>query len=140
MARNTPGPNAGTISDLLYQALVLAADGQASLAVTNTDGTAISGGGGGGGSTNVNLYTGQKTVTASAAQITASSHSLSNGMIVKCLSTNSAAIYVGLTGVLTTTGDAIEPGEARGYAVSNTNLLYIISVASTTDKITWSGN
>lgn len=90
--------------------------------------------------TSANLYTGQQTVGTSQVQITASSNALINGMIVKALSTNSAAIYVGKTGVTTGTGDVLEPGEARGYAVNNTNLLYIISVASTTDKVSFSGN
>lgn len=91
-------------------------------------------------STSANLYTGQKTVGTSQVQVSSSSHALNNGVIIKSLSTNSAAIYVGLTGVTTSTGDIIEPGEARGYAVSNTNLLYIISVASTTDIVSFSAN
>lgn len=90
--------------------------------------------------TSANLYAGQQTVSTSQVQVSSSSHTLSNGIIVKALSTNSAAVYVGLTGVTTSTGDIIEPGEARGYAVNNTNLLYIISAASTTDKISFSAN
>lgn len=98
------------------------------------------GGGGGGSGTNANLYTGQKTVSTSAVQISSSSHALSNGILVKAPSTNADVIYVGLTGVTTGTGDMLEPGETRGYAVNNTNLLYIISPTSTTDIITYSGN
>jgi len=96
--------------------------------------------GGGGGGTSANLYTGQQTVNTSQVQVSSSSHSLSNGIIVKSISTNLANIYVGLTGVTTSTGDVLEPGEARGYAVNNTNLLYIISPTSSTDKVTFSGN
>ena len=95
---------------------------------------------GGGGSTSSNLFTGQATVNTTAVQVSAASHSLSNGIILKAPSTNSANIYVGLTGVTTSTGDILEPGESRGYPVNNTNLLYIISVASTTDKVSYEGN
>lgn len=92
--------------------------------------------------TSASLFTGQATSNgATPVQITAGSHALSNGIIVKSLSTNNASgVYVGLTGVATTTGDLIEPGESRGYAVNNTNLLYIVTAASTTDVVTFSAN
>lgn len=90
--------------------------------------------------TNANLYTGQVTVNTSQVQVSSSSHALTNGIILKAPSTNAANIFVGLTGVTTSTGDMLEPGDARGYAVNNTNLLYIISATSNTDLITYSGN
>lgn len=90
--------------------------------------------------TNANLYTGQKTVNTTAVQVSITSHSLSNGIIIKAPSTNSAAIYVGVLGVTTANGDMLEPGESKGYAVNNSNIPYIISVASTTDIVTWSAN
>lgn len=86
------------------------------------------------------LYTGQVTVSTTQVRVSSVSNTLSNGIIIKALSTNTAAIYVGLTGVTTTTGDILEPGERAGYAVNNTNLLWIISVASTTDKISYAAN
>lgn len=92
------------------------------------------------GGTNSHCYTNQVTVNTTQVQISAVSHTLSNGIIIKAPSTNSDNIYVGLTGVTTTTGDMLEPGEVRGYAVSNLNLLYIISASSTTDIISYSGN
>lgn len=92
------------------------------------------------GNTNANMYTGQQTVNTTQVQISGSSHSLNNGMIVKSLSTNAANIEVGLTGVTATTGDILEPGESRWYPVNNTNLLYIISATSTTDKISYEAN
>lgn len=101
---------------------------------------AVGGGGGGGSSTSATLYTGQATVNTTQVQVSGTSHALTNGIVIKAPSTNSAPIYVGLTGVTTTTGDVLEAGESRGYALNNTNLLYIISAASTTDKVTWSGN
>lgn len=84
------------------------------------------------------LLTGQATVNTTQVQVTATSKALVNGIVIKSLSTNSSGgIYVGLTGVTTSTGDLIEPGERVGYPVANANLLYIISAASTTDKVTF---
>jgi hypothetical protein len=98
------------------------------------------GGGGGGGGTSSTLHVGQRTVSTSQIQISTTSKTLSNGVIIKSLSTNSATIYIGLTGVTTSTGDILEPGESRGYMVNNINLLYMISAASTTDIISYEGN
>jgi hypothetical protein len=86
------------------------------------------------------LATGQQTVNTTAVQVSSTNKSLSNGVVIKSPSTNGANIYVGLTGVTTGTGDILEPGEARGYAVSNTNLLYIISISSTTDIVSFSAS
>lgn len=90
--------------------------------------------------TNANCYTGQVTVNTTQVQLNASSHALNNGIVIKALSSNAVNIIVGLTGVTATTGDIIEPGESRGYAVNNTNLLYIISASSTTDKVSYGAN
>lgn len=109
--------------------------------VLNPDGSNISGGSGGGsGGVTATQYTGQATVGTSAVQVNSSSHTLTNGIIIKAPSTNAANIIVGLTGVTTTTGDIIEPGESRGYSVNNTNLLYIISPTSTSDIISYSAS
>lgn len=110
------------------------------VAVDPATGAILVEGGGGGSTTTANLYTGQVTVNTTQVQVNSSSHTLSNGVIIKAPSTNSGNIYVGKTGVTSSTGDVLEPGEARGYAVNNTNLLYIISAASTTDIITYSAN
>lgn len=90
--------------------------------------------------TNANCFTGQVTVNTIQVQISASSNALLNGIIVKSLSTNSGNIYVGKNGVTTATGDVLEPGESRGYAINNLNLLYIISAASTTDIVSYEAN
>lgn len=84
------------------------------------------------------FYSGQQTVNTTQVQVTSTPHTLSNGMRIKAPSANLATIYVGATGVTTSTGDALEPGESVVWPVNNTNILYIISVASTTDTITWS--
>jgi hypothetical protein len=135
------GPNhvpllAGWASDNSGVAVPVAVDPATGAVLTEGSG----GGGGGGSSTNANCYTGQVTVNTTQTEVSTSSHTLTNGIIIKAPSTNVANIYIGLTGVTTSTGDILEPGDVRGYAVNNTNLLYIISVASTTDIISYSGN
>lgn len=86
------------------------------------------------------LYTGQRTVNTSQVQLSVTSKPVTNGIIIKALSTNAANIYVGTTGVTTTTGDILEPGESRGYPISNVNLLYIISGSSITDVVSYEGS
>lgn len=93
-----------------------------------------------GATTTAAQYTGQQTVNTSQVQLSSASHALINGLVIKSLSTNSGIIYVSLTGVTASTGDILEPGERLGFAVSNTNLLYIISAASTTDKVSFSAS
>lgn len=92
------------------------------------------------GNANANMFTGQVTVNTTQVQLSGANNTLSNGVIIKALSTNISPISVGLTGVTATTGDLLAPGDARGYAVSNTNLLYIISGTSTTDSVSYSAN
>lgn len=110
------------------------------VAVDPATGALLSEGSGGSGGTSSTLYTGQQTVNTTQVQLSASSKTLSNGVIIKAPSTNSGIIYVGKTGVTTSTGDILEPGESRGYPISNVNLLYIISAASTTDTVSYEGN
>lgn len=105
-----------------------------SLNTTISSGTIVATG------TNANLYTGHATVNTTQVQVSPTSHTLVNGLIVKTPSTNGAIVYVGLVGVTTSTGDILEPGESRGYPVNNTNLIYIISASSTTDIVSFEGN
>lgn len=76
----------------------------------------------------------QKTVSTTAVQLSASSTIPTNGIIVRALSTNAASIFVGGSGVTTSTGFELVAGESMSFT-ANLNTLYIISVASTTDKI-----
>lgn len=79
---------------------------------------------------------GQKTVNTTAVQISASSTIPTNGIIIRNLSTSAASIFVGGSGVTTSNGFELVPGEATSFTC-NLNTLYIISAASTTDKICW---
>lgn len=84
------------------------------------------------------ILSGQKTVTASASAL--ASNALTNGVVVKADPNNGAAIYIGPSGVTTATGYKLNPGDAISFAVTNTSALFIISVASTTDTISFTGN
>lgn len=79
---------------------------------------------------------GQKTVSTTAVQVSASSTVPQNGILIEALSTNSASIFVGGTGVLTTTGFELQPGQSAPFTC-NLNTLFIVSAASTTDKVCW---
>lgn len=98
-----------------------------------------SSGGGGGSTTNANIYTGQQTSNTSAVQLTASSQTLTNGVILQALSTNTASIFVGANGVGVGTGFELQAGQATSVAANNMNLVYVIG-SNNTDKICWIGN
>lgn len=48
---------------------------------------------------------------------------------------NSAAIYIGATGVTSATGDELYPGDTRSFELSNTNIVFSIS-ATASQKLT----
>lgn len=79
---------------------------------------------------------GQKAVSTTAVQLSASSTIPTNGILVEALSTNTASIFIGGSGVTTSTGFELQPGQIVPFTC-NLNTLYIISVASTTDKAAW---
>ena len=83
------------------------------------------------------LFSGQQAVTGSAA--TLASQPLSKGMCITALSTNSISVYIGPSGVTTSTGIELPAKASYCLAVSNANAVYVI--ASTTGaSVTWSGN
>ena len=77
---------------------------------------------------------GQTTSNTTQVQLTASSIVPSNGVTIQALSTNTASIFVGITGVLTTTGFELQAGQQMQFAPTNANLMYIIG-ANATDKV-----
>jgi len=68
---------------------------------------------------------GQTSVGVAAAPI--SSNTLSVGVIIQALSTNTASIFIGPSGVTTSTGFELQPGQATSIAITNTNVIYAIS-------------
>lgn len=77
------------------------------------------------------VVSGQVSSGATATQLAA--HALTSGLVVlSCPTANTAPVYVGPTGVTTTTGLPINPGQAVPFIVSNTNALFVISAAAQT--------
>jgi hypothetical protein len=69
----------------------------------------------------------QQAVTASAVALPSNS---SHSFCLQSLPSNSITIYVGPSGITTSTGFALQPGQSACWQLSNTNLVYVI--ASTT--------
>lgn len=88
------------------------------------------------GSTSHAVNVGQVTVGTTAVQLATSSTVPTNGIIIGALSTNTASIFIGGSGVSTTNGMEILPGGSVPFTC-NLSTLYIISASSTTDKIWW---
>lgn len=83
------------------------------------------------------ILSGQQAVTASAVAL--ATHTLAKGICVNALSTNSISVFVGPSGVTTSTGFELTAKAGYCVAVANSNAIYVI--ASTTGaSVTWSGN
>ena len=82
------------------------------------------------------LVYGQTTSGTSQVNLNATSHVPTNGVIVQALSTNIASVFVGITGVTTSTGFELVAGQSITLTPTNSNLLYIIG-ANATDKVCW---
>jgi hypothetical protein len=83
------------------------------------------------------VVSGQQAVTASAVAL--SNVTLTKGICVEALSTNSISVFIGPSTVSTTTGIELPAKASYCVSVSNANQLFVI--ASTTGaSVTWSGN
>jgi hypothetical protein len=69
----------------------------------------------------------QQAVTATAVALASNS---SHSFCVEALSANTISVYVGPSGVTTSSGAQLQPGQSICWTLSNTNLVYVI--ASTT--------
>lgn len=83
------------------------------------------------------LVNGQQTVTTSAVALP--SGALTEGVIVEALSTNTLSVFVGGTGVTTSTGYELQPGASVGIAVDNASRIYV-RCASGSPVVTWVGS
>lgn len=71
---------------------------------------------------------GQKTVTTAGTDVVlAGSNALVIGVTVKALAGNTGLIYVGLTGVTSSTGFELSAGEQIFIPITNTNVIFIDS-------------
>lgn len=74
------------------------------------------------------MVVGQQSVGLSAIQL--SSNQIYLGVTVKASNSNSGTIYVGITGVTSSTGFELGAGESVTIPVDNTNKIYLISDAA----------
>jgi len=75
------------------------------------------------------FYSGQKTSTGTAVALS-TSQAISNGVIVQALSTNAGLVYIGPSGVTTSTGFQLQPGQATSVAVNNLSTVFVIAATS----------
>ena len=79
---------------------------------------------------------GQQTSNTSAVQLSASSTVPTNGIVIEALIANAAVVYIGGSGVTTSTGFQLSPGQSLTLTC-NLNTIYVIG-SNATDKVCWS--
>ena len=82
---------------------------------------------------NAAVLSGQQAVTGSAVAL--ATHASKN-VCVKSLIGNNLTVYVGPTGITTSTGMELAPGDSVCLPVSNTNLLFVIA-STTGSSVSW---
>jgi hypothetical protein len=82
------------------------------------------------------INVGQTTSNTAQVQLHAGSIHVTNGVLVQGLSTNTASVFLGATGVTTATGFELQAGQATPFSCSDINLLYVIG-SNNTDKVCW---
>jgi hypothetical protein len=86
------------------------------------------------------FVTGQQAITGAAAKLNAGSPTnLSKGFRLKNLSTSTAPMFYGNSGVTTTTGDELAPGESVVLPIADLSTVYVIATTSGTTKVSWVG-
>jgi hypothetical protein len=89
------------------------------------------------GTTLAGVNIGQTTSNTVAVQLTASSIVPTNGVLIEALKANISTVYIGGSGVTTSTGFELQAGQAMSLAPTNINILYVIG-SNNTDKVCWS--
>lgn len=87
------------------------------------------------GTTPAIVNVGQKASNITAVQLSAASTVPTNGIIVQAISTNTASVFIGGLGVLTSTGYELQAGQAAPFT-ANLNTLYVIGTNGT-DRVCW---
>ena len=89
------------------------------------------------GTPSATINIGQTTSAVTATQLTASSIAMTNGVVIQALSTNTASVFIGNSGVTTANGFELTAGSSLTISPSNINLVYVIGT-NATDKVCWS--
>jgi len=76
------------------------------------------------------VKSGQKTYTSGSAVAIATTDTLKNGLIIQALSTNTVSVFVGPSGVTTSTGFELQAGQATSIAIADPSTVFIVASAS----------
>ena len=82
---------------------------------------------------------GAKSIGTSAAALSTSTVPLVAGLTVKSITGNGGVVYVGITGVTTSTGYPLAAGESVPVGATNPAEVFVIGSAGTQD-VRWIGN
>ena len=105
--------------------------------ITNTSFASTQSGTWNTGTPSATINIGQTTSAVTATQLTASSIAMTNGVVIQALSTNTASVFIGNSGVTTANGFELTAGSSLTISPSNINLVYVIGT-NATDKVCWS--
>jgi hypothetical protein len=76
---------------------------------------------------NSTVFSGQQAVTASAVALASNA---AKGVCIRAIISSVVPVYIGPSGVTTSTGTQLNPGESLCLPVTNTNLLYVIATTT----------
>lgn len=85
-----------------------------------------------------NIVTGSQAATGSAAAL--SSQAVVNYLTISAPLTNEGDIYVGASGVTTSTGRVLVPGASIGFVVTNADQVYIIGATASAGSVNWTAS
>ena len=105
--------------------------------ITNTSFASTQSGTWNTGTPSATINIGQTTSAVTATQLSSSSIAMTNGVVIQALSTNTASVFIGNSGVTTANGFELTAGSSLTISPSNINLVYVIG-ANATDKVCWS--
>jgi hypothetical protein len=88
------------------------------------------------GTESASVNVGQTTSGTSAVQLSATSIASTNGILVQAISTNTASVFIGGSGVTTGSGFELQAGQAVPFTASNITALYVVG-SNITDKVCW---
>jgi hypothetical protein len=83
------------------------------------------------------IYSGQLTLSTSAAALP--NHALMQTLTITAGNTNTGKVFIGPSGVTSSTGYVLSAGGSVSLTVSNSNVIYVLG-ANTSDTISWIAN
>jgi len=83
------------------------------------------------------IYSGQQTLSTSAAALP--NYALKQTLTITAGSSNTGKVFIGPSGVTSSTGYVLSAGGSVSLTVSNSNVIYVLG-ANTSDTISWIAN